>query len=162
VLPAEAPRARRPALLAAAALTALALLAAGCGDEADEGEGGDGVAANGGTELEITLDPDGDGGREPLEASVVCEEGGEAHPACAAVERLPEDPGAETPPGTACTELYGGPDVLRVTGTLRGAPIDAEVTRADGCEIARFDRFAPLLEELFPDYRPGGALNAGS
>lgn len=163
MLPAEAPRARRPALLAAAALTALALLAVGCGDEGDQGDGGDGAAAGAGTELEVTLDPDGEAGQEPLEASVACEEGKDsADPVCAAVERLPADAGAETPPGTACTQIYGGPDVLRVAGTLRGEPIDAELTRANGCEIARFDAFAPLLRELFPDYTPGGAISPGS
>ena len=28
-------------------------------------------------------------------------------------------------------------------------------TRANGCEIDRFDRITPLLRELFPDYEPG-------
>ena len=55
---------------------------------------------------------------------------------------------------------YGGPDVLKVEGTLNGGTIDATFTRANGCEIDRFDRFVPLLQELFPDYQPGGAIGA--
>ena len=61
-------------------------------------------------------------------------------------------------PGPACTEIYGGPDTLSIKGTIDGEPVDATFTRANGCEIERFDRFAELLKELFPDYRPGAAI----
>jgi hypothetical protein len=36
--------------------------------------------------------------------------------------------------------------------------VDATLTRANGCEIERFDRFAELLAQLFPDYEPGASL----
>ena len=41
---------------------------------------------------------------------------------------------------------------------LEGEDVDAELTRANGCEIERFERFAAVLQALFPDYRPGAAL----
>ena len=47
-----------------------------------------------------------------------------------------------------------------LAGTIDGEPVDARLTRANGCEIERFDRFAKLLMQLFPDYEPGGALGA--
>ena len=59
---------------------------------------------------------------------------------------------------TPCTEIFGGPDIATIQGTLRGEPVEAELTRANGCEIERFDRFTPMLRELFPGYRPGSAL----
>ena len=52
---------------------------------------------------------------------------------------------APTPPGTACTMIYGGPQEAVVTGTLRGAKIWARFRRRDGCEIARWNRVAFLF-----------------
>jgi hypothetical protein len=42
-------------------------------------------------------------------------------------------------PGEVCTEIYGGPERLVVEGTVEGAPERVEVTRVDGCQIARYD-----------------------
>jgi hypothetical protein len=131
-------------------LAAAAALLAGCGDDdqpADEGAL---------TEVTVTLDADGEGGSEPLVEKVSCP-GGEAA-VCAAVLDLPAAPVAPVPPQTACTEIFGGPDTFGIEGTLRGEQVDAEFTRANGCEIDRFDRFVPMLTELFPDYEPGGSL----
>lgn len=52
---------------------------------------------------------------------------------------------APTPAGTACTEIYGGPQTALVTGTLRGTKVWARFRRRDGCEIARWNRVAFLL-----------------
>ena len=56
-----------------------------------------------------------------------------------------ERPFAPTPPGTACTQIYGGPQVALVAGTYRGARIWTRFHRRDGCEIARWDRLIFLL-----------------
>jgi hypothetical protein len=32
------------------------------------------------------------------------------------------------------------------------------LTRANGCELDRFDEFVARLDELYPDYKPGGSL----
>ncbi len=139
-----------------AALAFLGCLAlAGCGDDgaADSADDGEGDAA---TELTVAVDPDGQGGEAALEASVSCP-GGDA-PACDALAALQPDPAAPVPAQTACTEIYGGPDTLAIEGTIGGEPVDATLTRANGCEIERFDRFAKLLKQLFPDYEPGSAI----
>jgi hypothetical protein len=47
---------------------------------------------------------------------------------------------------TACTQQYGGPETATVKGTLHGEPIDAKFSRVNGCEIARWEEVAPLLE----------------
>ncbi len=52
---------------------------------------------------------------------------------------------APTPPGTACTQIYGGPQVALVTGTLAGRSVWAKFARRDGCETERWNRIAFLL-----------------
>jgi hypothetical protein len=150
VLPAEAQRTTRPARLAAGALAlTLSLVAAGCGDE-DEGDAGVNFY---GTTLNITLDPDGPGGIEPKPAIVNCElaDGSECG-------RLSPTDFAPVDPNTACTEIYGGPDEVELSGTISDEPIDTTLTRANGCEIARFDEIVPVLKQEFPGYEPGASL----
>ena len=163
MLPAEATgqrrHLRRPTGPLALLAVSAALVAAGCGDD----EGDDGAATTpsaSSTDITITLDADGPGGEKAQTESVVCEGSGSSHPACAAAEEIPPDAAAAIPPDTACTEIYGGPDVLKVEGVLNGQTIDATFTRANGCEIERFDRFVPMLQELYPDYEPGAAIGA--
>ena len=73
---------------------------------------------------------------------------------------LAKRPTVSTPqrPQTPCTEIYGGPDEVALEGTIGGEPVSTTLTRANGCEIDRFDRITPLLEELFPDHKPGASL----
>jgi hypothetical protein len=151
VLPAEAPRGRRPALAAAALILTLAApaLVAGCGDDDDEASAGGETA----TELSITLDPDGPGGQEAATEVVACESGDGSE--CGRLETADFAP---IDPQTACTEIYGGPDELQVEGTVAGDEVNTTMTRANGCEIERFDRLVPLLRELYPEYEPGAAL----
>ena len=56
-------------------------------------------------------------------------------------QRLLEGPPAER----ACTLIYGGPEQAFITGTLDGAPVDARVSRDDGCGIADWEQ---LLADL--------------
>jgi hypothetical protein len=46
---------------------------------------------------------------------------------------------APMPQTMACTMIYGGPSVIRMTGTIAGEPIDEQYTRVDGCQIARWE-----------------------
>ena len=163
MLPPEAARQSRdprhpPGPLKAALPTALALAAlAGCGGD----DGGDSASEPSATsELTITLDADGPGGEEPIEAEISCPGANAPPAACDALGDLPADAAAPVPANQACTEIYGGPDVVTITGTLEGEDIDTELTRGNGCEIERFERFGPLLAILFPDYEPGASLAA--
>jgi hypothetical protein len=129
---------------------------ASCGDEDSPGD----RDPSGGeeTELTVTLDRDGPGGMAPEVAELRCPvDGGDAE-ACAAIDALPADAAEPVPPRTVCTQIYGGPVVVELEGTLRGSDVEAELNRANGCEIARFERFLPLLRALFEDYRPGEAV----
>jgi hypothetical protein len=47
--------------------------------------------------------------------------------------------------GTICTEIYGGPQVALVAGTVQGRRVWAKLQRRNGCEIARWNRVSPWL-----------------
>lgn len=118
------------------------LVLAACGSETVPEE------PPGTTELRIVLWPVGPGG-ERLEARLTCNPPGGDHPnpasACAALagERGALEP---VPPDAACTQQFGGPEEAEVTGTVEGDRVEATFTKRDGCEIARWERLAPLLE----------------
>lgn len=54
-------------------------------------------------------------------------------------------PFAPVPKGVACADIYGGPQVARVTGTFRGTRVDAVFKRTNGCEIERWQRVGFLF-----------------
>ncbi|MFI9050677.1 SSI family serine proteinase inhibitor [Streptomyces sp. NPDC053427] len=81
-----------------------------------------------------------------------CHPDGGNHPdATRACDKLDEltrwgrDTFAAVPPGAHCTMIYGSPATAHVTGTWAGRPVDARFRRTNGCEIARWNRFEPLL-----------------
>ena len=57
-----------------------------------------------------------------------------------------ERPFAPVPKNVGCTQIYGGPQEARVTGTFEGRRVWARFKRTDGCEIARWNR----VRFLFP------------
>ena len=160
MLSGEASRTGRAALIPlrelALALVAVALGAAGCGDSGDESSAD--APADDGTSLTVTLDPDGpDGPAEEMTEEVSCEDASD-NAVCRAVAVIEVDALAPVSPDTACTQIFGGPDTASLVGTIDGTDVDADLTRANGCEIDRFDAALPLLQALYPDYEPGGAL----
>jgi len=114
-------------------IAGLAVLA-GCGEE--EGFGTSDWHAR----LVVEVDADGDGGKAPERREVDCETADSAP--CAGLSADVFEP---TPRGTACTQQFGGPETATVTGTFDGREVDAEYNRANGCEIARWEKAAPLL-----------------
>lgn len=52
---------------------------------------------------------------------------------------------APLPPGLVCTEIYGGPQLARVVGTVAGKRVWATFSRSNGCNISRWDRLSPWL-----------------
>jgi Subtilisin inhibitor-like len=136
------------ALLALLALLALSASLAGCGSDSSNGTGG-------GTSLTITYWAAGAGAADSETWTLACDpaSGTLADPDTAC-ERL-ADGGAElfdpVPPDTACTEIYGGPQVAQVDGTVDGEPVSASLNRTNGCEISRWEALSPWL------LPPGGA-----
>ncbi len=107
-----------------------------------------GPSAPGATSLTIRVD---DGvGTLARSYTLTCEPAGGTHPeaaaACTALAvRL--HPFAATPTGTACTDIYGGPQRATVEGTYRGSKVDATFGRGNGCEIARWDALVVVFRE---------------
>ena len=56
-----------------------------------------------------------------------------------------DDPFAPVPKGTACTQIYGGPEIADVSGTFDGKPVNTQFSRGDGCEIERWKRVGFLF-----------------
>ena len=130
----------------ARALVGLAcLVAAGCG-----GGVGDPVPTHVPPyNLEITFWPEGKAGPNRM-ATLTCDPDGGTHPdpttACAALNARPEAL-RPVPGDVACTEIYGGDQVALVEGAgPNGTGVRAILNRTNGCEIARWDALAPVVE----------------
>ena len=64
---------------------------------------------------------------------------------CRRVRQLGVKGFAPVPLDVACTAIYGGPAIAEVGGLIKGHLLKARFTRADGCQISRWDRFKFLL-----------------
>jgi hypothetical protein len=133
----------KPALV----LIALAVAAAGCGQDDERSAAPPPSVGASLAQLTITIDKDGTGAHKAKTADVRCDASGDS-PACRAVARLTAKAFRPVPPTMACTELYGGPQVATVKGTLRGERVDAKFSRVNGCEIARWNTASKLLEAV--------------
>ena len=95
------------------------------------------------TDRRITVWPHGPGEEGVGVWRVRCDPAGVTLPrrtvACRALAAL-ERPFAPVPKDVACTQVYGGAQEARVTGTYRGRRIWARFKRTDGCEISRWNR----------------------
>ena len=60
--------------------------------------------------------------------------------ACRELRRLESSTLRPVPAGRACTEIYGGPQVAIVSGTVAGRRVWARLRRDDGCQIDRWER----------------------
>ncbi|MER7309299.1 hypothetical protein E5082_12295 [Streptomyces griseoluteus] len=90
-------------------------------------------------------------GRDGVRQLFCHPEGGD-HPdpadACRVLDentRWGQDTFAPVPPDSICTMIDGGPATAHVTGSWAGRPVDADFSRRNGCEIARWDRLVPFL-----------------
>jgi hypothetical protein len=127
-----------PALL----LACLALAA--CGEDDEEAA----VPSGGGSafaDLTVQVDRDGEGGKPAHTATIRCAAPEDSR-ACRALGALDPKVLEPTPGNVACTQQYGGPETATVKGTLRGEPVDAELSRVNGCEIARWQDASAFLD----------------
>ncbi len=101
-------------------------------------------------ELTITVDATGEGDTHTW--TLTCGPSGGDHPdpdgACLAIEEAGGAAAFAPVPRTAtCTMEYGGPQTAHVEGTVDGAPVDADFSYTNGCEISRWDALGVLLTE---------------
>jgi len=127
-------------------LLPLVLLAAGCGAEDEAG-----APASSGPEplvqLVVRVDADGKGAAPAKELRVRCDSAGES-PACSAADALATGDFAPVPADKACTQIFGGPQTATVKGSLRGEPVEGGFSRHNGCEVARWESVAALLDQV--------------
>lgn len=81
-----------------------------------------------------------------------CDPAGGTHPtaqrACdllAEAAKSGDNPFVPTDRNAMCTQQAGGPAAARVQGTWQGENIDARFSRANGCEISRWNNLVPVL-----------------
>ena len=118
---------------------------AGCGEES----GSDGSASGGSapvTRLTVRVDPDGKGPEPAKQARISCDADGRGEGCAAAAGLRPAD-FEPTAADLACTEQFGGPQTAEVSGTLEGERVEGSFSRRDGCEMARWDKLAAVLEQ---------------
>ena len=128
----------------AAALTLVALAATGCMSRSDSSNSDSSPTAD----LQISVSIRNS--EAPSQAwTLHCPPGGTLPDAAAACRKLGQidDPFAPVPEGTACTQIYGGPEIADVSGTFNGKPVDAQFSRGNGCELERWKR----VDFLFPN-----------
>jgi hypothetical protein len=95
--------------------------------------------------VEVREHPDA----EPKRWTLECDPPGGDHPdpagACAALAASVQ-PFAPVPEGRRCAQIWSGPERAVVSGTWRGRPVHAELSRTDSCEEARWRVLAAVLQ----------------
>jgi hypothetical protein len=101
------------------------------------------LAAGTSADLRIVAWPQGPGAGGAQVWRLRCNPTGGSLPrpaaSCARLAAL-ERPFAPVPKDVGCTQIFGGPQVARVTGVLRGRRVWVTFRRTDGCEIDRWTR----------------------
>lgn len=126
-----------------AALTLAALALTGCTSRAGSDKAADGPTAD----LQISISIRGSEAPTKL-WTLHCPPGGTLPDAAEACRKLGQihDPFAPVPEGTACTQIYGGPEIADVSGTFNGKHVDTQFSRGNGCELERWKK----VDFLFP------------
>jgi hypothetical protein len=137
-------------------LAAALLTLAGCGQGSAPGgtvtptpstTGGSGTgAADGPADLTIVID---DGKGATTTWHLTCAPAGGNHPtptkACTALAEHGSTALTAVPADRMCTQIFGGAQTAHISGTWQGKPVDARLSRTDGCQIARWDALVGLL-----------------
>lgn len=130
----------RAILLGALAAAALAA----CGEQA---AGVSAAPAKRSIALTISFDS---GAGKVMRGTLSCRRGrqratGVARPAarsCSRVRRLAAFLTTPPPRDRVCTEIYGGSETARVTGSIDGQRVSRRFSRRNGCEITDYNRIA--------------------
>jgi hypothetical protein len=100
------------------------------------------------TELRVALWTKGEGIGSPHVWTLRCAPVGGTLPkplgACRRLDRLAA-PFAPVPAGSACSDVFSGPQVGIVTGSFRGRRVRAVFRRSDSCQTERWSRVSFLF-----------------
>jgi hypothetical protein len=102
--------------------------------------------SSGAAQLTVVLD-DGSGVRSTW--TLTCQPAGGDHPdpakACGVLGANGDKALQAVPAGTACSQIYGGPQKALVRGTWRGKTVNAQFDLENGCEVSRWNSLLGLL-----------------
>ncbi|WP_327116619.1 subtilase-type protease inhibitor [Streptomyces sp. NBC_01341] len=112
---------------------------------------GDWTAEDTQTKLTVTVSDSGNPAADGV-FELECDPAGGSHPAaqraCDLLDEAAEsgdNPFVATDRNAMCTQQMGGPAAARVEGTWQGQNVDARFSRANGCEISRWNALVPVL-----------------
>ena len=128
-------------------MAVLSATLSGCGG--DSGSAGDGASSSG---TALTIEVVASEGADPTTYELECDPPGGDHPqpaeACEALDEAGADVFEPVGKGEECTMIFGGPQTATVTGTHEGDEVDATFSRADGCEIDRWDQLGTTFFDV--------------
>lgn len=134
-------------MLRVASALVLVVAVSGCAGNTASTPDPSAPAPAGGTSLTVSVADDE--GATPQVSVLECDPPGGDHlepaRACEVLAAASGDPFAPVPADAVCGQVYGGPQQAQVTGTWRGAPVDASFTLKDSCEISRWKDLVPVL-----------------
>lgn len=98
------------------------------------------------TNLTVVFD---DGAGKTDSWTLTCDPAGGTHPhaatACAALTANGKTALPPVAKGMMCTQIFGGAQRAKVTGTWNGGQVNAALSRTNGCEISRWKALEGLL-----------------
>ena len=137
--PRPSPVPRHAALLAASLLVVLS----GCNSGSDDQPG---------TSTDLTITVTADEGVTPVVMQLECDPPGGDHPqpaeACRKIKAAGLGVFQPVPTNQACTMIYGGPQKATVSGSYKGARVEGEFNRTNGCEIDRWEKLGTTVFDL--------------
>lgn len=114
----------------------------GCGDDEQQP----------GTSTDLTISVTADEGATPVEMSLECDPPGGDHPqpaeACKKIKSAGLNVFQPVPKDQACTMIFGGPQTATITGSYKGAYVDATFSRGNGCEIDRWEKLGTTVFDV--------------
>lgn len=129
----------------------LALFVAACGEDSSTLSGSGG---GGGQTVNLTLTvSDGEG--KNAKATLKCDEStaegtgffeSGADEACRNARDLEKLLTTPPPQDRVCTQIYGGPQTARITGSFGAKDVAREISRSNGCDIAEWKQAQALLD----------------
>ena len=94
--------------------------------------------------ISVTAKP----GAKPQEWTLKCDPPGGSLPkakqACATLSKV-KTPFAATPKNQMCTQIMGGPEQAKISGTWQGTKVTSTFSKKNGCEIKRWNDIKPVL-----------------
>jgi hypothetical protein len=101
----------------------------------------------------LTISVTASHGATPKRWTLTCSPAGGTYPqpqaACTTLSTV-KDPFAPVPPHTMCTMIFSGPQTASITGTWDGKRVSASYARDNGCQTARWDKLASVLDGIDP------------